>query len=269
MLSNKLSLLILTCQKYSDLWEGHIAMLNANWQYRDIKTIVSTDSNDDKRQFEGISIVEAGKNSEFSDRIKTALECISTDYIFITLDDYFLLEQVNTRRIENLVDAMKNYQIDYLRLSKLPNSNKLLDKSLNLYKINLEDRKSNYYVNLYPGIWERKFLEKTLKFSLNAWQYEVSLTPIACDAKAICVMSKSIDYKILDVVRKGKILRAANKYFLKNPVYTGNRVIMHRSEEWRIIIRTLAKRILPRPVFLFIKKEMIKRKYNFYSPLDI
>ena len=58
MLKNKLTLVIHTCDKFSDLWDGHISLLNKNWSDREIKTLLVTDKQTD-RVFDGVDIIAA------------------------------------------------------------------------------------------------------------------------------------------------------------------------------------------------------------------
>lgn len=39
-----MTMLILSCDKFSDLWDGHIKLLEKNWPDRDMDTIIVTDA---------------------------------------------------------------------------------------------------------------------------------------------------------------------------------------------------------------------------------
>ena len=43
LLKDKLTMVIQTCDKFSDLWEGHFKLLNKNWADRQIDTLLVTD----------------------------------------------------------------------------------------------------------------------------------------------------------------------------------------------------------------------------------
>ena len=72
-LEDKLTMLISSCEAYSDLWENHMILLNENWSDRTIDTVVVTD-----KVHEGIleraSIFNAGDKLEMPQRIKKYLE---------------------------------------------------------------------------------------------------------------------------------------------------------------------------------------------------
>ena len=260
-----LTVLIHSCGAYSDLWSGQIEMLNRHWRDRP-RTIILTDTNPNDYSFDGVEIFCAGDKKEITDRIEAILPEIKTEYVFVTLDDYYLLKDVDNSRMESLVNFMSENNYDYIRLFNVPRYCTCIENGI--YSIDVKNKKSSYYVNLYQGIWRKTFIEKTLKPGLNAWQYEVSLTPAAIKENAKCAMTKGKEYKILDVIRKGKLLHKAHRYFKKDPVYTGDRPLLPMKEELRIKFRSFMKRILPRKLMQKIKKQMIKRGATFYSPLD-
>lgn len=254
-------MLILSCDKYSDLWDGHVKMLNQYWFDREFDTYIVTDKETTKR-FDRIEIYSAGLEIEFSQRLKKALEFVKTKYVFITLDDYFLVKHVDNTKMERLISVMEFENIDYIRLFPDPNSNSKFKNYKKLYSIKLN---RNYTVNLYQGIWAKSFLESTVYSNLNAWQYEVSLTKIARESGAKCVLSKGLEFQILDVVRKGKILHKAARYFKKNDIYHGNREIIKYKEEIRIKIFSIGKKILPRRIAIAFKKLLKKIGFIFFS----
>lgn len=266
MLNDRLTLLIHSCGAYSDLWDGQIHLLNHYWKARTVNTVILTDTNPNNYAYENINILCAGEKKEITDRLLFALPKIETEYVLVTLDDYYLLDTVDENRLSDILDFMDTHKADYVRLYKIPKSKDLVERDI--YKIHMEEKKSSYYINLYPGIWRRSFIEKTLTPSLNAWQYEVSLTPKAVKLNANCFMTYGEEYQLLDVVRKGKVLHKANKYFKKNPVYTGNREVISWKQEFIINFRTVLKNILPRKMMQRLKKFAMRHGKTFYSPLD-
>ncbi len=265
VLKDKLTMIISSCDKFSDLWDAHVGLLDRNWQDRGIDTYILTDSKH-ASNYDNVKIFSAGDGKEMSERLETILPLIETEYVFITLDDYFLIKKVDSSRISEIISYMDSKYLDYVRLFHLPNSHVKMKGCNGLYNVNLY--KSQYAVNFYAGIWRKSFLTKTIKGSMNAWQYEVSLTQTARRLNAKCAMTKGREFVILDVVRKGKILTRANNYFKKNPVYHGSRDIMKKRDEFVLSYRTWAKRILPKRITQAFKRRMINNGYKFYSGIE-
>ena len=70
---------------------------------------------------------------------------------------------------------------------------------------------------------------------------------------------------IADVIRKGKVLTKARKYFDENPIYKGNREDMRAKDEWMLEFRTWLREWLPKPLFNLSKAIMRRRGYTFFS----
>lgn len=263
-MKKNMTMLILSCDKFSDLWDGHIKLLEKNWPDRDMDTIIVTDA-PSHRDYPGIQILSAGTECEWSDRLAFALQQVKTDYVFITLDDYYLIKKVSDKGILELVTMMERERIDYIRLFSRPK--RATGKELYNYKGVFQiDTSVDYSVNLYSGIWTKKFLESTVRVPKNVWKFEVILHKRAMEYGAKCVVSNRADFQILDVVRKGKLLHKSAAYFKRHPdIYDGEREVNSWSYEIRLGIQTMASRHLPGMLKTKVKAFMTKRGRRFYS----
>ena len=263
-LKEKATMLILSCDKFSDLWDGHVKQLEEYWPDRGMDTYIVTDKQADK-QYENVKIFSAGDSAEWSDRLYKMLETVKTEYVFITLDDYFLIRPVSSEKILNLVGMMDSCGFDYVRLFKRP-TRATREPIPGYEKAFYVDSSCNYSVNLYSGIWKTEFLKSCVAEPLNPWQFEVSLPRKACAYGAKCAVSNNDDFVILDVVRKGKLLHSSYNYFRKHPgIYNGNRELNTWGYEIRLGIKTFVGRHAPRPLYRAIKKVMRKFGYQFFS----
>ena len=265
MLINKLTMIINTCDKFSDLWAPHVKLLNRNWPDRDMRTLLVTDDTTDAR-FEGVEVVSTGKGKELSERLKTVMDDIHTEYILVSLDDYFPIYKIDSAAIEKLVSYMDSYHLDYIRLFKRPNSNKKLKGTENLYLIDLNSKiDTHYQINLYAGIWRKSFLEKAVAKKRNAWEFELSLTRLGRKLNARCAMSKGGEFEVLDVVRKGKLLHKSNSYLKRNGLYNGDRKVISWKEEIKLNFMKFIKTVAPQKLIDFAKRIMRKNGMHFYS----
>lgn len=259
-----MTMLILSCDRFSDLWDGHIKLLEQNWSDRDMKTYIVTDSPNEK-SYPGIEILSAGAEVEWSDRLAYALKFVKTDYVFFTLDDYFLIKKVNDQSIVDLMEMMEKEKIDYVRL--FPRPKRATREKLTGYKgIRKVDISCNYSVNLYSGLWKKAFIESTVKMPKNAWQFEVLLHQRAEEYGANCVVSNRNEFQILDVVRKGKLLHKSADYFRRHPgIYEGDREVNSWEYEIKLTIQQQVARHLPLPLKNKVKAFMRKRGHHYYS----
>lgn len=257
-------MLILSCDGFSDLWSGHIKQLQKHWPDHGMRTAIVTDK-ETTLSFPGIEILPVCNAPEWTDRLKAALRTVTTEYVFITLDDYYLIQNVDNKRISALLAAMDLNKIDYLRLFSQPERATMapIPGCKKLFSV---DTQYVYSVNLYSGIWKKDFMFSTVRESKTIWQYEVSLARSAREYFARCAMSKQADFKILDVVRKGKLLHRATRYFKKHPgIYSGNRQTNSLSYELQLCLRHNFVRYMPLPVVNAARNFMIKRGHHYYS----
>lgn len=264
MLRDKLTLTIHSCDKFSDLWDAHVKLLNKNWNDRNIATFIVTDKKVEKK-YDGLDIFSAGDGFEMPQRINAMLDSVKTEYILLTLDDYFPIYPIYSEKIERLINIMDELSLDYLRLFPIPKAKKKIEGYEKLYEIELNEE---YDVNLYQGIWRKSFLEKTVKESLDPWKYEVSLTNIAREYKAKCALSMGKEFEILDVVRKGKLLTKANKYLKKHDLYHGERPVISRKTEILLKIKGWGKWICPKSFRKYAKSILRIFGVHFYSDLN-
>jgi len=172
---------------------------------------------------------------------------------------------VDTQRVRALLQMMKEETVDYVRLFPHPRraTGKQLRNHPGIYEI---DTSLVYSVNLYSGIWRKSLLEKMVGCPQNAWQFEVSLAQKARKNAAFCVVSDNRDFVILDVVRKGKLLRKAARYFRHHPgIYEGDRPVNSWFYEFRLWVQTMISRHVPRCIFRALRALLISWGFHFYS----
>lgn len=262
------TLLISSCEAYSDLWEGNLTLLERNWKSRRARAVLVTDR-ETKRTFPGVEILSAGVDTPFTHRLAAALEGMDTEYVLFTLDDYFLTRPIREEKLDRAIEVMGAFDLDYLRLYPRPESclrregAKPCPGYPGFYLRSLEG--GDYLLSLYPGLWRREFMLDTLKHPLDPWQYEVALTAMARERNAKCGISCNGELPFLDVIRKGKLLRQAKHYLERDPVCVIDRPVMSPWAEGMLTLRTWLRRRLPRPAFLALKRVLRKFGFHFYS----
>ncbi len=257
-----LTVLILSCDRYSDLWDGHVKMLRKHWHGRCAKTVIVSESSCGK-SYEDIEILEAGKNTEFSERLGSALKNTKTDFVLIVLDDYYLSADVKSSELAYLIDIMEKEKIGYLRLYSLPRQKDRIEGYSDLYVVDLN--RGSYAVNLFPAIWKTEFALSTIGVPASAWEYEVSLTPAAIKSGVLCAMTYTPYYKVNDIVRKGKIQHKSVRFLRKNGIKLEGRNTCLLIDDVLFRSKVLIKEYLPIKVFKVIKKLLVKAGIKFYS----
>lgn len=261
-MTENLAVLISSCDKFSDLWEEHIRLYRENWKGESVKTFLVTDKATDAN-FEGVEIITAPSDYDFPMRIKYALQFIAAPYVLLTLDDYFTVNNIESKDIFYLADRAYNEKIDYLMLydRRKDSSRKFLPIEV-LEEIDLNKK---YALTLYPAIWNKDFLAKTVKDDLSPWLYEVSLTKTAVEEGAKCFFSPAGTFRILDVVRKGKVLHKADRYFKSHGINIGDRPKISYLTEFKLAFMDALSWYAPKKLIGALKKIGRKFGMSFYS----
>lgn len=265
------SIIISTCEKYSDLWDINFELFHKHWPDCPANVYLLTDSPTD-RSFEGVEIIAAGEGTEITERLAKALEMIRTEYVLFILEDHFLIKPIDNSDFEKALRFMKEYHMDYTRLYTASKHYLRREGAVrceaypDFYFRNLD--KGDYKVSLYPGLWSADFMRKTLKERLNAWQYEVSLTPLARELNAKCAICNRDILPILDVICKGKLFHKANRYLKHNGYELPSRELIGRKEEIRILGAKKLRHIMPLGLIRKTKKALSKKGFQFYSDSD-
>lgn len=261
--------IISTCDKFSDLWDAHMLLMEQNWKDHPKAWLVTDDPAE--RSYPGATLLCAGEGLEITQRLEYALQKVTSEYILFTLDDYFLTQPIDNAALQRALGIMEEQNLAYMRLFPKTKRSMRREGAREFeehpgYWLR-STKNTNYRVSLYPGLWRTDFMRQTLGQTLNAWQYEVALTEMADRMGVRVAISNCNDFPFLDVIRKGKVLRKASRYFKKNPVYISQRETMSLWDEWKLGIKTWAGIILPRPVARAVKRLLIKCGMKFYSPV--
>lgn len=259
-----LTILITSCTAFSDMWSNTLSCFKKNWD-DDSGIVLSSDG-------EGIFDVKrvpelALYNGEMSKRIIDALKDIKTKYVFITFDDYYLIEKADVCTFKELISYMDKNNVSYCGTAfNIKSGVKTHSGNLKLMELDLN---KPYEVNFYPSIWNRNDLIDVLKYDENIWVSEVRLTKRLKNngKKAILILNKNV-FPFLDVVRKGKYLRKAYKYLNKNDFYISKRDVRTRREELYLSIRSFISFHSPKFLKKFLQNKYRKSGHIIFSDYD-
>ena len=97
---NKIAVLVISCDKYSDLWEPCTKMFNKFWPDCNYdKFLVSNFAEYNKDGFNNILI---GHDKSWSHGLKIALKRLENqyEYVFTMVEDYFFIEKIDNSKID-------------------------------------------------------------------------------------------------------------------------------------------------------------------------
>lgn len=262
ILDENITIIILSCAKFSDLWANNVFLLNKFWPNHPKFLIISDgEALHPFNNHENLKIY----NSEPSNRLIAAIEEVTTKYVFLTFDDYFLKDNVDQKHLIKIFDFIITNNVDYCRFFKKPKIKTKVNE-LGLRKLPLHNV---YEVNMYPGIWKVDSLKKVLVPDEDIWKTEVRLTKRARENELFCfAYLKDNVFPFEDIVRKGKYLRHGLKFIKKNKLYVSDRKIRTHKEDFKLFVQTMASDYLPKGIANRVKKWQRKKGKVFYSDFE-
>lgn len=173
----KCTLLVNSCDNYSDVWELFFKALKEQWPDCNMSIVLNTESKQ-YPNFEGISVVnfpsKKGKDC-WGKRYKHILKVIKTPYIIPVLEDFVLQERfTGNELISKTIEWMdKNPDIGVFYLHKHP----YVDQNKTEYEgFGLMPQKSEYKLSTAFGIWRKEYLNKCIRGFETPWEWEMYVT---------------------------------------------------------------------------------------------
>ncbi len=220
-MAEQLSMLMLSCDAYSDLWDDFFNLKEKYWPDCPYKWFVVTESKEYKR--EGVSVIKCGKDLDWAGRFRKAVSEIDSYYFGVYLEDYFITESVDSVLISELVDLMEKNNVTYINTSDVFKSIiKLPQKEYYKEHLIIIPQHQKYGISTEAAIWEKNFLLKKLGVEdYSAWKFEIdrcqeALSNDGLGGFNLCDDRMPFHVSIIPVVIQGKIYPAARRFFRKN-----------------------------------------------------
>ncbi len=166
-MNKQLAVLVVSCDKYSDLWTIFFDLMKKNWPDCEYKVYLGT--NNLQSSFEGVNNICIGPDRAWADNVKAMIDQIDEDYILMLLEDFFIDRKIDSQKIKSAVKYAEENDIDCLRLEPLPPPVRVEERKLCVGKLN---PKAPYFVSTQPAIWKKEKLFELLKEGYSAWDFE-------------------------------------------------------------------------------------------------
>lgn len=201
-----LTILVTSCDKYSDLWMPFIKLFKKFWPDCPYKmgliseTIIC-------EEFDETILCGEGKSS--TETICIALNRLTTPYVLLLCDDYFLIDYVNTNKIEKIVRDIEYYRSGCIKM--LGDNTVLQSKILQTQPANIAPEEYIEYpkgspdrLSFQSSIWNRTFLCELMSRAENIWDFErkISYDKVSYTMPIYGTRKRTFPY--IEVVHKGK-----------------------------------------------------------------
>jgi hypothetical protein len=169
------AILVLSCDKYSDIWPPFYAFFFKYWPECPFK--IYNASNHLSFSHPRVTNIHSGLDADWSTETKAILEQIKEKYVLILLEDYFIYKPVDMPTLLSSLEIMKKYNAQFLRLACFPSKYNLwwkYDKLNDAPFIGKIRNGEEYRINLQTGIWNKELLNNLIKQGESPWQFEIN-----------------------------------------------------------------------------------------------
>ena len=175
--SNKLAIIIYSCERNSDMWEYFSILFRKYWKDCPYQVLLVTDhffgknpgvyDNDRERYVFDKIVVD---DNDWAHMLKSAIKAADTPYASLWMDDYLLCDYIDNQVIEEKIALTQKYHAGNIRLVEspmIPSKQYGQDKNTGYY-----EEGTAYSICTQVGIWDVNFLNQYMKDGWSAWDFE-------------------------------------------------------------------------------------------------
>ena len=195
------TVLVCSCDKYADLLAPFSVLWRKYWPDCPFETVLVTETEPKGNMCFG-RVVACGKGGNWCGRLVEALETISTPYVLMLCDDYYLSAPVDTAGVLLRLEQAKVHNAANLRM--IPNPTPCARNSSPAEGGLFEYRKNTAYcIATQAGIWNREFLRGLACGKSSIWEFERYGSFQVGDEPRPLLVTPTKEFPFLDAVHKG------------------------------------------------------------------
>jgi hypothetical protein len=168
MPKQSIAVLVLSCDKYADLWSGFFQCFAQNWPDCPYPIYLANNLLPFEAQLDlKVNVLHAGRDQNWSTSLKNILAQIPEEHLLILLEDTWLTQLVATQKLKIYWQKLRqlNYRHAHLWPTSRPDS--WLDGGLGIYA-----PEQPYRVNVL-GWWRKSYLLSLLIPGESPWNFEI------------------------------------------------------------------------------------------------
>lgn len=168
-LKDNMSIVIVSYDGYSDLWEDFFTLKDLNWGNCPYNTYLA--NNTKTFSHENVTVINCGIDAQWSDRARKAIQALSTKYVCLMVEDFYISGPVDNKLIEEALALMEKDGIKYYKLQTM--TRKKTENYEGIDYLRTITSNIKYGVSLTTGIWEKEHILQLIgDESYNPWKFE-------------------------------------------------------------------------------------------------
>jgi hypothetical protein len=161
-----LGIVVLSCDKYSDLWQPCFAFLFRAWP--DCPFNVYLAANQKRFEHKKVTTLLSGEDTDWSSSVRRSVAQVAEDNVLFLYDDAFLTGRVSTESVAARLSWFLQRSANYLRMRSLPRPDQRIDSLVGLIRPG-----SAYRTALFTSVWRKAVILDILRDGETAWAFEL------------------------------------------------------------------------------------------------
>lgn len=206
-----LAMLVLSCDKYADLWNGFFYQFQKYFNL-EIPVYFASNKKTPKTNYP-LKIILTGDEVSWGSNLKKILKQINEKYIFITLEDLYLDSKFSIELFNEIINfiSLSPDNVKHLKCSGV-----ICGKQMVSDHISKLPNGFPYRVTLC-GLWDREYLLSFIEDDENPWQFEVNGSARDANSEGYYSLCRPI-CKSVNMVEKGTWIKRSVKWALLNGI---------------------------------------------------
>jgi hypothetical protein len=208
----ELSILVLSCDKYADLWDTFFDVFEKNWP--DCNYDIYLGSNSVEYDRENVKVLFTGEDKDWSSSARKIVEQIESKYVLIFLEDMLVGSKIDNDYVDNILSFMKEKDVKHLHVRPLPKADKIIE--YNDIPFGIYEKSMPYRVNVI-AFWEREYFLNLLINGESPWNFEIMGSYRTSYDDGFFTLQEDL-YTHVNMVEKGKWILNGLKWCEENDV---------------------------------------------------
>ncbi len=196
-------ILVVSCDWYADVWAPFFEIFRKRWP--DCPHPVFLGSNHKGYSGHDVETILVGDDISWAENLRRMLDALGSRHVIMMLEDFFLVREVDTARVTDLVKTAIDNEVGCLRLYPHPPPTAALPDRPGIGELRKGDE---WRASTQTALWDIDVLRSLAWTGFSAWDFEIigSLVSYALPNAFWGVYDAAVDYR--HVVIRGRWMRS-------------------------------------------------------------
>lgn len=177
-MNKDITFLVNSCDKYEDAWHPFFECLRIFGVPTEYEMVLNTETKQYSSDYFNVRVVNTPEKCTWSERLMNVVSQIDTEYIFFTLEDYFLKAPFDNERLQKVIEFMnKKPDVGFADISPRYAGSTEEAESNKVEFRDVEDEfvirnNEKYNINTAVSVWRTSALKKLIRPHEDVWQFE-------------------------------------------------------------------------------------------------